>query len=128
MPKKKSPKKPTFTPGSLEAELSQRPKYQGDLFRSYGPGKFNNYAEAYIFDLSMDGIGADEIEEAGNVYILMNGPFEHPQLAKYAGAIMMNDDWGFVVADFFNTKRELKAEWDRITNEISAESESEEDL
>jgi len=45
----------------LEQELMARPEYQSDLFRSYGPGKFNNYADAYAYDLYMDGGGDDEI-------------------------------------------------------------------
>ena len=126
MPKKtgKKAKKPTFTPESLEAELSQRPEFQGDLFRSYGPGKFNNYAEMYVFELSLDRGDDDEIEEGGNVYTLMNGPFEHPQLSGYAGAILMNNDQGFVTVDFIEGKRNLESEWKRIVSEIEAESES----
>jgi hypothetical protein len=90
--------------------------------RGYGPGKFGDYADAYLYELSLDGSG-NTLYEGDMCYTLMRGPFEHPQLRKYRGAIMTNDGQGFVTADWFTNKRKLDSEWKRIEREIDAAAE-----
>lgn len=111
---------------SLEEELRARPEFQEDLFRSYGPGKFNNYADAYLYELSGDGAD-EEASEVDNSYVLMKGPFEHPQLKKYKGAIMVENGQGFVAVEWHTSKKKLGSEWKRICREIDAAREDDED-
>jgi hypothetical protein len=111
---------------SLEDELRARPEFRGNLFRSYGPGKFDDYASAYLYELSLDGTADDEIGEGDTSYLLMRGPFEHPQLRQYRGAIMFENGQGFVGVEWFTSKKKLDSEWDRIAREIEEESVEEE--
>lgn len=72
-------------------------------------------------------------EECGEVdttnwYGLMRGPFLHPQLAKFAGAILENDSHGFVGGVFYDTQKDLEKAWKRICDVVSeAEGEGEVD-
>lgn len=93
-----------------------------DLFRSYGPGKFDNYATALIYDLSLDGGGSEECGEADttNWYGLMRGPFDHPQLKKFAGAILETNSQGFTYSEFFTSKKALEKKWKQICKEVAA--------
>lgn len=96
-----------------------------DLFRSYGPGKFSTYADAYIYELSMDGGADEEVGEAqyDSWYGLMRGPFDHPQLKKFAGAILFENSQGFVEATFYESKKKLESEWKRVSSEVESEME-----
>src|SRR5215831_7100505 len=101
----------------------------GDLFRSYGPGKYDTYATAHLHELSMD--GADE--ECGDVsttgwYGLLRGPFEHEQLKKYAGAIVEENDQGFVNSQLFTSKKALEKKWKSICKDVEASEGDGEDL
>jgi hypothetical protein len=112
----------------LEQELMARPEYQSDLFRSYGPGKFNNYADAYAYDLYMDGGGDDEIGdvEYTGYYVLIEGPFEHPELKKFAGAILVENNQGFVAVEFIRGKKKLASDWKRISREVARDLDEDE--
>jgi len=116
-------------PQSAEAHLMRDPRFQGDLFRSYGPGKYSHYADAYLHELSMDALD-DEVGEAeyDNYYSLVRGPFLHPQIAGYEGAILFENSQGFVEVVFYPTKKELYNEWKRLSDEVNVEiSESSDD-
>jgi hypothetical protein len=108
---------------SLEQELMGRPEYQQDLFRSYGPGKFNYYADSYVYELSLDGGGDEEIGdvETTGYYVLVKGPFEHPQLKKFAGAILVEDNLGFVGVNFIRGKKKLASTWKHICGKVEQE-------
>jgi hypothetical protein len=112
---------------STESKLMREERYRGDLFRSYGPGKFNTYADAYIYDLSMDGAD-EEVGEAehDNYHALIRGPFEHSQLREFAGAVIFVNSQGFVDVTFVEAKRELERDWKRIEKEVEKEMEEEE--
>lgn len=115
-------------PGGTERELLLRPEFRIDLFRSYGPGKFGSYADAYAYELSLDGAD-EEISEGDRPYLLVRGPFDHPQLRKYAGAIVTEGDTGFVDVVWFSSKAKMESEWRRIEREIEQAMEPEgEDL
>jgi len=101
----------------------QKPEY-ADLTRGYGPGKFGDYADSYLYQLSLDQGSGDALEKGDGTYVvLMRGPFEHPQLKKYKGAILYENDQGFVTADWFTSKKKLDSEWKRIGQEIEKAAE-----
>lgn len=91
-----------------------------DLFRSYGPGKYDNYATAHLHELSMDGAD-DECGDANTTgwYGLLKGPFEHPQLKKYKGAIVEENSDGFVSSALFTSKAALDKKWKKIYAEVA---------
>lgn len=98
---------------------------EGDLFRSYGPGKFDNYASAWLYEnvLAWNLFADEEVGESqyDNYYALLRGPFDHPQLKKYKGAILFENSQGFVESDFFTSKSALDKQWKKIAREVEAE-------
>lgn len=95
-----------------------------DLFRGYGPGKFDNYASAWLYENVLgEGFTDEEIGEAqyDNYYALLRGPFDHPQLKKYKGAILFENSQGIVESEFFTSKSALDKKWKQISREVEAE-------
>jgi hypothetical protein len=103
------------------------PESLPDLFRSYGPGKFDNYATAELYE---EGEFDEECGEADttNWYGLVKGPFHHPQLRQYAGAILEENSQGFVYSEFYDTEEKLMQTWSRIEYDVGDQLGSEADL
>lgn len=106
---------------TIQDKIDEAKMSEEDLFRSYGPGKYDTYATAHLHELSMD--GSDE--ECGDVsstgwYGLLRGPFQHPQLKKYAGAIIEENDQGFVNSQLFTSKRALDKKWKAICKDVES--------
>lgn len=116
--------------------------------RRYGPGKFDTILDSYVYTVSLDG-GGDE--EAGDVsttnwYGLLRGNLRESveRIAKEdkdkltkeeadfldensAGAIIEENDQGFVSVEYFGGPKRLEAEWDKIVASVEEmESEAEE--
>lgn len=92
-----------------------------DIFANIGPGKFDSAATKMMYELSLDGAD-DECGESGTTgwYGLVKGPFNHPQLRQYAGAILEEDSQGFVVSEFYISETGLMETWDKIVDEVSS--------
>lgn len=95
-----------------------------DLNQSAGPGKFYALQDEYLWELSLEGTD----EEAGDANALgwaglLNGPFEHPQLATVVGAILLENDVGFVSSTTYTDRATLKAAWAKISETVETESE-----
>ena len=91
-----------------------------DLTESYGLGKFCTFQDQYLWELTLDG-GADEEEGEADVLGwagLLNGPFEHPQLADVVGAILFCDSQGFVTSTTYTDKAALKDAWIAICKAV----------
>ena len=105
-----------------------------DVIRSYGPGKFFDIVDSYVYSISLDG-GTDE--EAGSVdrcglYGILRGCLslshadprdseffelnsaERNLLRDTAGAIMSEDSQGFVHVSYFDTTDDLERNWAEI--------------
>jgi len=109
-------------PGGLEGTLiKENENYQKDLWRSYGPGRYDNYATMYVDEFIGNGFADDECGEAEstNHYALVRGPFKHPSLSGQKGAIVETTGQGFVSAEFFESKPALEKKWEEICSEIS---------
>ena len=95
-----------------------------DLSKSYGPGKFDTYKDAYLWALTL--IGTDE--ETGDTdttgwYGLLRGSFEHPDLVGVVGAIVTCDGNGFVRSTIYTTTEKLEADWAICLANTETESE-----
>lgn len=119
--------------GSPEGnELIARHKYPDpeslpDIFRDYGPGKFDNYATKELYEEEFFDEECGEADTT-NWYGLVKGPFHHPQLREFAGAILEENSQGFVVSEFYQKDAALKKTWKEICNSVSeAEGEGESD-
>ncbi len=96
-----------------------------DLSKSYGPGKFDTYRDAYLWALTLM-IGTDE--ETGETdttgwYGLLRGPFDHADLADYVGAIATCDSNGFVRSTVYTTSERLESDWAIILQDTETETE-----
>jgi hypothetical protein len=94
-----------------------------DLSKAYGPGKFDTYLDVYLWELSQDGCDEETGCSAndGAWYGLLNGPFEHQQLAGIAGAILYENGQGFVHARTFQDKTSLEKAWKIILETTTEE-------
>jgi hypothetical protein len=108
--------------------------------RRYGPGKFNTILDSYVYDLSLDGADTlGDVSEIGIVYSAVDlgpdaladieksvakgndGPLtpeERRLIEKSAGAILTENDQGFVSVDYFDTEDELDKDWEEIESEV----------
>lgn len=116
-----------------------------DTIRSYGPGKFDTILDSYVYQLSLAGCD----DEAGDVagpgwYGLLRGfevdgafsdvsasaelnEAEKDVLRSSAGAIVAEDDLGFVSVEYFETREKLDAAWQAIEQEVSSFYDEEDD-
>lgn len=114
--------------------------------RPYGPGKFSTVLDSYVYSVTLEGGCDDEIgsvDENGVWYGLMrNGhtifkdhdplleplnSCEQDQLTSSAGVIVREDSQGFVGVDYYDTDEELTTAWTKITKELTADDEQEQD-
>ena len=109
--------------------------------RPYGPGKFDSIIDGYVYDTTLDGC----CEEAGDV----SGPGWHArvplgdgetlkqihehaaeqgdqltteeeeQILNHAGAIVSENDQGFVGVSYYDTEKELEKAWADVEEEPS---------
>ena len=95
--------------------------------RAYGPGKFDTVLDSFVYDLSLDGCLAEEsgdVSESGTWYGLLIGPIEISEadltdsenafLAKQIGAILSENDQGFVDIEYFESAEDLEDSWSAI--------------
>lgn len=91
-----------------------------DLFKSQH-GKFENKATEIVYEMTLDGGG----DECGDVegpgwFGKVEGPFDEPGLKKYKGAIIQQDNSGFVYSEFFTSKEKLKKKWKKVEDTCSS--------
>jgi hypothetical protein len=103
------------------------PENLPDIFSAegYGTSKFDCPATEMLYEESLEGGASGECGDAGTTgwYGLVRGPFHHPQLKPFAGAILEENSQGFVVSEFYETKKDLHDTWKRINDEVSATEE-----
>jgi len=108
-----------------------------DTLRPYGPGKFNTILDSLVYDLSLDG-GPDEetgdVSETGTWYGLLRGSVEISAdvlsvagetltdsekafLSRQLGAILSENDQGFVSVEYFESAEELELSWSVLSAE-----------
>jgi len=116
--------------------------------RSYGPGKFDTIIDSYVYELSLNGADdeAGSVTENGIWYGLMRGlkvggqfsdftaeqlnemnASEKAFLRAQKGAIISENDQGFVTVDYYKDKASLEDEWATIMYELSPDESDEEE-
>ncbi len=117
--------------------------------RRYGPGKFDTILDSYVYRLSLDGAeSVGDVSEIGIVYSRVKlGPDavkdieaeierekddpltdEERELVKDSfGAILTENDQGFVSVDYFDTEKEYNSDWKEIEEEVDSMYEEEEE-
>lgn len=111
--------------------------------RPYGPGKFNTFLDAAVYQLSLEGVD-EEVGDVGETGfwcgVMRNGQalavhaqeatryieehdvrltedeFEYLRAAK-GGVIVCEDDRGFVTVNYYKTEYELDQAWAQIERE-----------
>lgn len=109
--------------------------------RRYGPGKFDTILDSYVYGLSLDGGAEDagDVSEIGIVYSRIElgpdavkdieeklaqdkeeplTPEERELLEQSFGAILTENDQGFVSVDYFETKKEYDKDWKEVEAEV----------
>ena len=111
------------------------------MIRSYGPGKFSTIVDGFVHALSLDGCD-DECGdvETTNHYCTVRlgregtravmeearrrgGPLtleEAVFLRRQYGAILEENNQGFVTVSYFRTERALERKWAEIEAEVTA--------
>lgn len=122
--------------------------------RRYGPGKFNTILDGVIYGMVNSGIGDQSCGDVSEVGFyaesILLGPDAIPEAETEAkefksrtdgfltdeekdlirnsyGAIMVENDQGFVSVDYYDTQEEYEADWAEIEEDASPEDEGEED-
>lgn len=92
------------------------------LFKKYGPGKFDNNVDEYIYTLIAEGNGKYTGDEIFGEYAVIF--FMPPMIVKddggewpLGGATMHEDSQGFVYTDLFGTEAEADNAFDKIVDE-----------
>jgi len=107
--------------------------------RSYGPGKFDNIIDSYVYALSGEGWTTEEVGDVGDFgwygwfelgpealkrteEIAADerdrlDPEERELIRESYGVILSEDEQGFVSVDYFDTEKELKRRWAKIEAE-----------
>ncbi|MGI0150057.1 MAG: hypothetical protein ACREDF_11080 [Thermoplasmata archaeon] len=110
--------------------------------RRYGPGKFDTILDSYVFSLSLDGADTvGDVSEIGIVYSRIelgadavkgiereierekDDPLtdeEHELVSGSFGAILTENDQGFVSVDYFETEKEYESDWKEIEEEVDS--------
>lgn len=92
-------------------------------YEKFGPGKFDDNVQAFVYDKILEGSGDETIgDEAFGIYDLVT--FDPPVTVKqdkdewfFGGAITYVSDQGFVYVDYFDTIDEAKKDFERISKE-----------
>lgn len=104
--------------------------------RKYGPGKFDHVIDGYVYGLTNEGyvqevytiydkwygmiyLGQDVLDDIRRIAAEHSDkltPEEEEFIAKSAGAIVIEDNSGFVTVLYYDTLHELEREWDKITS------------
>jgi hypothetical protein len=121
--------------------------------RGYGPGKFNTIIDSLVYDMVNQGMGSESCGDVSEVGFyaetILLGPDsvkdaeeaaaddpgakgvltdEETDLLKNSyGAIMSENDQGFVAVDYYDTQKELEKDWAEIEASASPEEEDEEE-
>lgn len=93
-------------------------------------GKFDNDLDAYIFGISLDGcdeecgdsVGgsgwygllAGSLADADRMDLALLSTEEQAELVRFAGAIIGEDNQGFVNVECFETETELRETWEQV--------------
>lgn len=115
--------------------------------RRYGPGKFDNIIDGYVYELSMDGSWGEQAGDSGtsgfyaSVRLGRNGlkailenmkdQGDKPTLAEAKlvrssyGAVCREGDQGFVSCEYYDTKAELEKDWKKVEAHVAEFSEGE---
>jgi hypothetical protein len=117
--------------------FNRRRRRNAEPTRYKYPGKYEGglALDEYIHSLSLDGAD-DEVGDVSTTgwYGLMTGPFDPPSesemreydlgpndvvfLKRQVGAIIHEDDRGFVDVEWYTNKRQLQRDWKAIVKEI----------
>lgn len=114
------------------------------MLRPYGPGKFNTILDSIVYQLTLDGCDEEtgSVSETGIWYGLLQGslkeslnPGESKELnaeelaflAHKAGAIVSEDDQGFVSVEYYESSEEMESAWSQVLAESAPDEEPEED-
>lgn len=103
--------------------------------RPYGPGKFNNYADKYVYDVTLQSGPDEEVETGYGWYGLMRDGgtifLDHdPMLDKVTtaeralitdtqGVIVHESTDGFVRVEYYDSPQELNDAWAQIEQEAA---------
>lgn len=115
------------------------------MIRRYGPGKFNTILDSYVYSLSLDGDDWQEgdVSEQG---VVCSGVTLGPEALEYVeklaaeakdtltqeerdlirdsyGAILSENEQGFVAVDYYDTKKEYDSDHEEIADDLSPEEE-----
>lgn len=113
--------------------------------RRYGPGKFNTILDAVVYGMCGEGMGDEscgDVSEVGfaaeKIYFgddsvkeaeriandFRKGPLtdeEREMLEDSVGAIMVENEQGFVTVDYYDDEKEFDKDWDEVEEDASPE-------
>lgn len=117
--------------------------------RRSGPGKFNTILDSVIYQMIGEGmgdescgdvsevgfaaekisLGRDAIKEAERISAEDDGltDEEVDMIKDSVGAIMVENDQGFVTVDYYENEKEFEKDWEEIQDDASPEDEEEEE-
>lgn len=117
--------------------------------RRYGPGKFNTILDSVIYEMIGDGmgdescgdvsevgfyaekisLGKDAVKEAERIGAEDDGltDEEVEMVRDSVGAIMVENDQGFVTVDYYDNEKEFEKDWEEVQKDASPEDEEEEE-
>ena len=107
-------------------------------WRSYGPGKYDSIVDQYVHALTMDGWTSEEtgdVQENGTWYGLVKFNLadiekvareeedeltaeEREELSTTVGAIVHEDDQGFVGVNYFDSVAKMNKAWKAVEAEV----------
>ncbi len=120
--------------------------------RRYGKGKFNTILDSIIYSMIGEGMGSEscgdvsevgfaaEMIELGDEDVVKeaeriaaergDAPLtqeEKDRLTESVGAIMVENDQGFVTVDYYDDEDELDKDWDEVQDDASTDDEEGDD-
>ena len=120
--------------------------------RRYGKGKFNTILDSIIYSMIGEGMGSEscgdvsevgfaaEMIELGDEDVVKeaeriaaesgDAPLtqeEKDRLTESVGAIMVENDQGFVTVDYYDDEDELDKDWDEVQDDASTDDEDGDD-
>lgn len=113
--------------------------------RSYGPGKFDDIIDSYVYALSAEGWDQDSVGDVTEVGVYLGRLHLGDEAAKRIveiaaeqkdeitseelefirssyGAIYSENDQGFVSVSYYDTKEDYDADWKEAEDEVNAAS------